>query len=106
MLYFGVGPDRARKGAAILEVLRHTWGRLIHKQWLLFYPLALGVIGTIAFVAVYASSGRPSHVDHLLPGELPALGVIPRPSLYPASTFTPALGVAVAVGSGSACSRP
>ena len=40
-------------------MLRQTWGRLIHKQWLLFYPLALGVISTIAFVAVYASSGRP-----------------------------------------------
>ena len=99
MLYFGVGPDRARKGAAILEVLRQTWGRLIHKQWLLFYPLALGVIGTIAFVAVYASSGRPLTWTTFFQANFQRWEFV-KDNYVSGFDFTPALGVAVAVGLG------
>jgi hypothetical protein len=99
MLYFGVGPDRARKGAAILEVLRQTWGRLIHKQWLLFYPLALGVIGTIAFVAVYASSGRPLTWTTFFQANFQRWEFV-KDTYVSGFDFTPALGVAVAVGLG------
>jgi hypothetical protein len=59
MLYFGLHRDRTPRvgGSIILEVLRQTWGRLIHKQWLVFYPLALGVFNLLAFLSVYAATG-------------------------------------------------
>ena len=44
-------------GATIAEVLRQVWKRLAHKQWLIFYPLALAIINTLAFVAVYGAAG-------------------------------------------------
>jgi hypothetical protein len=45
-------------GATIADVLRQAWGRLIRKQWLILYPLALSVVGTLAFLAVYAADGK------------------------------------------------
>ena len=99
MLYFGVGPDHARKGAAILEVLRQTWGRLIHKQWLLFYPLVLGVIGTIAFVAVYASTGRPLTWTTFFKANFQRWEFV-KDNFVSGFDFTAALGVGVAVGLG------
>jgi hypothetical protein len=81
----------------IAEVLRHAWSRLIRKQWLIFYPLALAVIDTLAFFAIYASNGevlswtaffkanasRWEYVqDHFLSG----------------FSFTPSLGIAVFAG--------
>ncbi len=47
-----------REGVTILAVLRQTWGRLVHKQWLILYPLALGIINLLAFLAVYAAAGE------------------------------------------------
>jgi hypothetical protein len=44
-----------REGGAIREALRSAWARLLHKQFLLLYPLALGVFNVLAFLAVYAS---------------------------------------------------
>jgi hypothetical protein len=38
--------------------LRQTWGRLVHKQWLILYPLALGLVNLLAFLAVYAAAGE------------------------------------------------
>lgn len=60
MLYFGVHciPTPRVGGITILEVLRQTWGRLIRKQWLVFYPLALGAVNVLAFLAVYAVTGN------------------------------------------------
>lgn len=50
--------ERVRPGGdTISEVLRHAWNRLIRKQWLILYPLALAVINTLAFLALYASDG-------------------------------------------------
>jgi hypothetical protein len=44
-------------GTAIAEVFRQVWKRLAHKQWLIFYPLALAIINTLAFLAVYSAAG-------------------------------------------------
>ena len=33
------------------------WSRLIRKQWLILYPLALTVVDTLAFLALYAAGG-------------------------------------------------
>jgi hypothetical protein len=99
MLYFGVGSVHARKGAAILEVLRQTWGRLIHKQWLLFYPLVLIVLGTIAFVAVYASTGRPITWSTLFQANFQRWEFV-NDNFVSGFDLNPALGIAVAVGLG------
>jgi hypothetical protein len=99
MLYFGVEPDHARKGAAILEVLRQTWGRLIHKQWLLFYPLVLSVLGTIAFVAVYASTGGPLTWSAFFQANFQRWEFV-KDSFVSGFDLSPALGIAVAVGLG------
>jgi hypothetical protein len=40
-------------------VLRHAWSRLIRKQWLILYPLALSIVGTLTFFVVYAADGEP-----------------------------------------------
>src|SRR3990172_5226789 len=42
----------------IAEVLRRAWERLVRKQWLILYPLALGIISSMAFFAVYAAEGN------------------------------------------------
>jgi hypothetical protein len=80
-------------------VLRQVWKRLAHKQWLIFYPLALAVINTLAFLAVYSAAGGEIRwraffsnnyagqrwqfiADHFISG----------------LSFTPALGIAVFVG--------
>ncbi len=44
-------------GTVISEVLRRAWNRLIRKQWLILYPLALAVIDALAFLALYAAGG-------------------------------------------------
>ena len=46
---------RPEEGGAIGEALRSAWTRLLRKQFLLLYPLALGVFNVLAFLAVYAS---------------------------------------------------
>ena len=38
--------------------MRHAWNRLIRKQWLIFYPLALAVINAVVFLAAYAAGGQ------------------------------------------------
>lgn len=42
---------------AISEALRNAWARLTRRQLLFAYPLTLGVVNTIAFLAVYAALG-------------------------------------------------
>ncbi len=44
-------------GTTIAEVLRRAWERLVRKQWLILYPLVLGIINAMAFFAVYAAGG-------------------------------------------------
>jgi hypothetical protein len=77
--------------------LRRAWGQLIRKQWLILYPLALAVINTIAFLAVYAASG-----DNLRWSWFFAANVdrwqYARVHFFTGFSFTPALGVAVFAG--------
>jgi hypothetical protein len=61
MLYCGPKRSSGRVrpgGPTIAEVLRHVWSRLIRKQWLFLYPLALAVVDSLAFLAVYAAGGE------------------------------------------------
>jgi hypothetical protein len=49
---------------AISEALRNAWSRLTRKQLLFAYPLTLGVVNTVAFLAVYAAlEGRLTFTD-------------------------------------------
>ncbi len=50
-------PRDSHGGRAIIQALRSAWARLTHKQLLFIYPLVLGVVNAIAFLAVYASVG-------------------------------------------------
>lgn len=51
-------PRPARLGGATIgELFRLVWEKLAHKQWLILYPLVLGVINTLAFFAVYVAQG-------------------------------------------------
>jgi len=45
-------------GMVIAEVPRRVWDRLIRKQWLILYPLAVSVINTAAFLVIYAFNGE------------------------------------------------
>jgi hypothetical protein len=49
----------SRGGTTIAEVLRRAWERLVRKQWLILYPLVLGIVDTMAFFAVYIAAGGP-----------------------------------------------
>ncbi len=40
-------------------MLRHAWSRLIRKQWLILYPFAASIAGTLAFFALYAAGDQP-----------------------------------------------
>ena len=47
-------------------MLRQARKRLAHKQWLIFYPLALAIINTLAFLAVYSAAGGAFSLEHVL----------------------------------------
>jgi len=38
-------------------VLRNAWSRLTHKQFLVLYPVTLGILNTLAFLAFYSVAG-------------------------------------------------
>jgi hypothetical protein len=38
-------------------VLRHAWSQFARKRWLVLYPFALSITGTLAFFAIYAAGG-------------------------------------------------
>jgi hypothetical protein len=84
-------------GATIAEVLRHAWQRLVHKQWLIFYPLALAVINTVAFLAVYSAAGSDLHWSKFFAANFDHWQFL-RGHFLTGFSFTPALGVAVFVG--------
>ncbi len=78
-------------------MVRHAWSRLVRKQWLILYPLAVSVIDALAFLAVYAASG-----DHLRWTEFFAANFdrwqYLRDHFFSGFSFTPALGFAVVAG--------
>jgi hypothetical protein len=55
------GADSQKGEVGIGEILRNAWWRLVRKQLLFLYPLALGLFGYLAFFAVYSAlDGRMS----------------------------------------------
>lgn len=72
---------------------------MAHKQWLIFYPLALAVIDTLAFLAVYSAAGGEIRWSAFFAANYPGerwqfLGE----HFISGFSFTPALAVAVFVG--------
>ena len=84
-------------GATIAEVLRQVWKRLAHKQWLIFYPLALAIINTLAFVAVYGAAGGELNWGRFFATNFERWQFV-RDHFVSGFSFTPALGVAVFAG--------
>jgi hypothetical protein len=78
-------------------VLRQAWKRLAHKQWLIFYPLALAIINSLAFLAVYSSAGGDLHLTKFFAANFERWPFV-RDHFFGGFAFTPALGIAVFVG--------
>jgi hypothetical protein len=100
MLYFGRAPYDAKipaGGPAIADVLRQAWSRLIRKQWLILYPLALSVLGTLAFFAVYAAAGGTLTLSAFFNADFERWGFV-REHFFTSFSFAPQLAVAVAAG--------
>jgi hypothetical protein len=84
-------------GATIAEVLRQAWKRLVHKQWLIFYPLALAIINTLAFLAVYSAAGGQLQWSTFFSTNFERWQFV-RAQFFNGFSFTPALGIAVLAG--------
>jgi len=84
-------------GVAIAEVIRRAWGRLIRKQWLILYPLALAVVHTMAFFAVYAASGERISASEFWTLDFDRWTYL-REHLYTNSPSWPLLAAAVVAG--------
>lgn len=82
---------------SIGEVLRQAWSRLIRKQWLILYPLALAVIDTLAFLAAYAAGGEPLRWNTFFTADFERWSYV-RENLVEGFSFGPALAVAVIAG--------
>jgi hypothetical protein len=77
--------------------MRQVWKRLAHKQWLIFYPLALAVINTLAFLAVYGAAGGELTWGRFFTTNFDRWLFV-RDQFVSGFSFTPALGVAVFSG--------
>ena len=86
-----------RGGATIVKVLRRAWDRLVRKQWLIFYPLALAVINTLAFLATYAANGEILRWDKFFAADFDRWQYL-RDHFFNGFSLTPALAVAVFAG--------
>jgi hypothetical protein len=86
-----------RGGVTIAEVLRHAWSRLIRKQWLILYPLALAIIDTLAFFAIYASNGGAINWTAFFTANASRWEYV-QDHFLSGFSFAPSLGVAVFVG--------
>jgi hypothetical protein len=78
-------------------VLRQLWKRLAHKQWLVFYPLALAIINTLAFLAVYGAAGGTLGWGEFFSTNFDKWLFV-RDHFVSGFSFTPALGIAVFAG--------
>jgi hypothetical protein len=86
-----------RGGATIAEVLRRAWSRLGRKQWLICYPLALAVINTLAFLAVYSAGGESVRLSAFFTADFERAQYA-YDHFFTNFAFTPALAVAVFAG--------
>jgi hypothetical protein len=78
-------------------VLRQVWKRLAHKQWLIFYPVALAAINTLAFLAVYGAAGSELAWGPFFHSNFDRWTFV-HEHFVSGFSFTPALGVAVFSG--------
>jgi hypothetical protein len=84
-------------GTTIGEVLRRAWDRLIHKQWLILYPLLLAVINTLAFLAIYTATSETVGWNSFFVADFDRWQFL-KDHFITRLTLTPALGVAVFEG--------
>ena len=84
-------------GASIGEVIRRAWSRLVRKQWLILYPLALAIVNTLAFLAVYAADGGMLRWSAFFRADFARAEYVQDHFFAPFS-FTPTLAIAVFAG--------
>ena len=87
----------SRGGTTIVEVLRRAWERLLRKQWLILYPLVLGIIDTIAFFAVYTAAGSPLTWNGFFTANFYRWSYV-QSHFVSGLSWSPALAVAVVAG--------
>jgi hypothetical protein len=98
MLYFApVGALRG--GTTIFDVTRHAWERLIRRQWLIFYPLAVALINILAFFAVYAAGGGVLRWGEFFAANLDRWQYV-RDHLFSPFSLSPRLAAAIVAGLG------
>jgi len=96
VLYFGTGYIRTG-GVTIAEAFRRAWGRLIRKQWLIFYPFALAIMNIVAFLAVYAGAGGRLRWSDFLSAAYNR-GQFVEDHFLTGLSLTPALGLTIFAG--------
>jgi hypothetical protein len=84
-------------GATIAEVLRQASRRLVHKQWLILYPLALVIIHVLAFLAVYGATGGELRWSAFFSNNFERWQYL-REEFLTQFALSPSLGIAVIVG--------
>jgi hypothetical protein len=100
VLYFGPvirSNLGCRGGATIADVIRRAWSRLVRKQWLFLYPVALAIINTLAFLAVYAAADGPLRWAEFFAANFER-GAYIRDHFLTNFQFNSALGIAVFAG--------
>jgi hypothetical protein len=78
-------------------VLRKAWERLANKQWLILYPLAVGIIDSIAFFAVYAATVTTFSWNEFFLADFDRWSYV-REHFVTHFSWTPALAVALVAG--------
>ena len=78
-------------------MLRRAWSRLVRKQWLIFYPLALAIIDALAFLAVYSAEGDSLRWSAFFRANFDRWQYVSDHFFSPFAV-TPTLGIAIAAG--------
>ncbi len=100
MLYFApvISVELGQSGGAtIADVVRRAWSRLVRKQWLFLYPVALAVVDTLAFLAVYAAADGPLSWSRFFAASFER-GAYIRDHFIVGFELDSALGVAICAG--------
>lgn len=77
--------------------MRQAWSRLVRKQWLILYPLALSVLSSLAFFAVYAADGKRLSLSDFLNADFSRWTYL-REHLIDGFSASLELAVAIAAG--------
>ena len=78
-------------------MVRRAWSQLVRKQWLILYPLAVAVIDTLAFFAVYAAGGEHLRWTEFFTANFDR-GQYLHDHFFSGFSFTPTLGFAIVAG--------